>query len=302
LKAAGRIAAKTGARIACDTIAPRIQRGAGRVIVERIPYFAEDIVAFLAGVEQLILVGSKPPVTFFAYPGKTSWPTPESCEIVVLAHAHEDGTAALNALADALNAPPEPVNVAALTKPALPRRGKLDPRVVMEIIAHCLPADAIIADESLTSGLPYFSSTATAAPHDYLNLSGGAIGGMVPVGTGAAVACPDRKVICLEGDGSAMYTLQALWTQARENLDVTTVIYANRAYAILHIELARVGVGQPGLAARSLFDLQNPTLDWIKLAEGMGVEAARAETTERFADLFASAMKTRGPRLIEAVV
>jgi acetolactate synthase I/II/III large subunit len=302
LKAAGRISAKTGARIVCDTLAPRIQRGAGLVIVERIPYLAEDIVTFLDGVEQLILVGAKPPVTFFAYPGKPSWPTPEGCEIMVLAHAHEDGTAALEDLADALNAPLAPANVAALTAPTLPASGKLDPRAAMQVIAHYLPENAIVADEALTSGLPYFHVTTTCGPHDYINVTGGAIGCMLPVSTGAAVACPDRKVVCLEGDGSAMYTLQALWTQARERLDVTTVIYANRSYAILHIELARVGVDHPGLAARSLFDLQNPTLDWVRLAEGMGVEAARAETTERFADLFVSAMKTREPRLIEAVI
>jgi acetolactate synthase-1/2/3 large subunit len=302
LKSAGRVSAKTGARIFCDTLAPRVQRGAGRVVVERIPYLAEDIAEFLQGVEQLILVGAKPPVTFFAYPGKTSWPTPEGCKIMILSHAHKDGTAALESLADALNAPPAPVNVAVLTTPAFPKSGKLNARAVIQVVAHFLPEGAILADEAVTSGLPYFNDTATCAPHDYLNLAGGAIGGMMPVGTGAAVACPDRKVVCLEGDGSAMYTLQALWTQARERLDVTTVIYANRSYAILNIELARVGVDNPGLRARSLFDLHDPTLDWVKLAEGMGVEAARAETTERFADLFSSAMKTRGPRLIEAVI
>jgi len=246
-------------------------------------------------------VGAKPPV-IFAYPGKTSWPTPEDCEIMVLSHAHEDGIAALEALAEVSNAPVKPGNVAMLARTALPQSGKLDARAVMEVIAHCLPEGAIVADEAITSGLPYFSYTATAAPHDYLNLSGGAIGGMVPVGIGAAVACPDRKVICLEGDGSAMYTLQALWTQARKRLDVTTVIYANRSYAILNIELARLGVDNPGLTTRLLFDLHDPTLDWVKLAEGMGVEAARAETAEQFADLFASAMKARGPRLIEAVI
>jgi acetolactate synthase-1/2/3 large subunit len=302
LKTAGRISAATGARILCDTLAPRIQRGAGRVVAERIPYLAEDIVEFLKGLEQLILVGAIPPVTFFAYPGKTSWPTPEGCKIMVLSHAHEDGTAALDALADTLNAPPGSVKVAGLATPTLPKSGNLDPCAVMQVIAYYLPEGAIVADEALTSGLPYFHYTATAAPHDYLNLPGGAIGGMMPVGTGAAVACPGRKVVCLEGDGSAMYTLQALWTQAREKLDVTTVIYANRSYAILNIELARVGIDRPGSTARSLFDLHNPTLDWVKLAEGMGVEAARAETTDRFADLFASAMKTPGPRLIEAVI
>jgi acetolactate synthase I/II/III large subunit len=166
------------------------------------------------------------------------------------------------------------------TKSALPKSGKLDARAAIQVI----------------------KCTATCAPHDYLNVAGGAIGGMLPVGVGAAVAFPERKVVCLEGDGSAMYTLQALWTQAREQLDVTTVIYANRSYAILNIELARVGVENPGSTAQSLFDLHDPTLDWVKLAEGMGVEAARAETTERFVDLFASAMKTPGPRLIEAVI
>jgi acetolactate synthase-1/2/3 large subunit len=302
LKNAGRISAATGARIFCDTLAPRIQRGAGRVVAERIPYLAEDIVEFLREIEQLILVGAKPPVTFFAYPGKPSWPTPEGCRIMALSHAHEDGTAALDALADAVNAPPAPVNVAVHNKPALPKSGKLDARAAIQVIARYLPEDAILADEALTSGIPYFKCTAACAPHDYLNVPGGAIGGMLPVCIGAGVACPDRKVVCLEGDGSAMYTLQALWTQAREQLDVTTVIYANRSYAILNIELARVGVENPGLTAQSLFDLHDPTLDWVKLAEGMGVEAARAETTERFVDLFASAMKTRGPRLIEAVI
>jgi acetolactate synthase-1/2/3 large subunit len=302
LKLAGRISAKTGALIACDTLAPRIQRGAGRVVAQRLPYWAEDILEFLQGVEQLILVGAKPPITFFAYPGKTSWPTPKDCQIMVLTHAHEDPIGALDALADALHAPAAPANVAGLSRPTLPQSGNLDARAVMQVIAHYLPENAIVADEAITSGLPYFHYTATAAPHDYLNLSGGAIGGMVPVGTGAAVACSDRKVVCLEGDGSAMYTLQSLWTQARERLEVTTVIYANRSYAILNIESARVGVANPGLTAQSLFDLHDPTLDWVKLAEGMGVEAARAETTERFADVFASAMKTRGPRLIEAVI
>jgi len=302
LKIAGRISAKTGARIVCDTLAPRIQRGAGRVIVERIPYLAEDIVQFLESVELLVLVGAKPPVTFFAYPGKTSWPTPEGCKIMVLSHPHEDGIAALDALADTLNAPPMPANVAAFSTPALPKSGKLDARTVIQVIAHYLPENAILADEAVSSGYPYFKHTVNCAAHDYLNVAGGAIGDMMPVSTGAAIACRERKVVCLEGDGSAMYTLQALWTQARERLDVTTLIYANRSYAILNIELARLGVDDPGPTTRLLFDLHDPTLDWVKLAEGMGVEAARAETTERFADLFVSAMKTAGPRLIEAVI
>src|SRR6516164_2149536 len=185
LKTAGRIAARTGARIFCDTLAPRIQRGAGRVVAERIPYLAEGIVEFLQGLELLILVGAKPPVTFFAYPGKTSWPTPEGCKILVLSHAHEDGPAALDALADALNAPQAPVNVAVRATPALPKSGKLDAHAVMQVIAHYLPEDAIVADEAISSGLPYYNCTAACAPHDYLNVTGGAIGCMMPVATGA---------------------------------------------------------------------------------------------------------------------
>ena len=301
LVAAGRIAAKSGARLLCDTFAPRIQRGAGRVLVERIPYFAEQIVEFLEGTEQLILVGAKPPVSFFAYPGKESWCTPEGCEILYLAHPHEDGPAALDAVAAAIGAPAEPANVAALKLPDAPA-GKLDSFSVGAVVARHLPENAIISDEAATSGIGSAIATMTAAPHDHLSLTGGAIGQGLPLATGAAVACPDRKVVCLHGDGGAMYTLQALWTQARERLDVVNVIFANRSYAILNVELARVGAQNPGPKALSVLDLHNPELDWVKLAEGMGVEASRAETAEEFEEQFSSAVKAKGPRLIEAVV
>ena len=301
LAAAGRIAAKTGARIMCDTFAPRLERGAGIVAVERIPYFAEQIVDTFKDVEKLILVGAKPPVSFFAYPGKPSWCTPESCEIRYLAHAHEDGVAALEALADVLGAPKEPALVAPLNKPALPT-GRLDQFSAGQIIAHYLPEHAIISDEAATSGLGAQIATATANPHDHLSLTGGSIGQGLPLATGAAIACPDRKVVCLHGDGGAMYTLQALWTQAREKLDVVNVIYANRSYAILNIELARVGAGNPGPKALSMLDLHNPELNWTSLAHGMGVEAVRVETVEDFADAFASAVKAKGPRLIEVMI
>jgi len=301
LVAAGRIAAATGVRLMCDTFAPRLQQGAGRVAVGRIPYFAEQIVEFTKDIEELILIGTKPPVTFFAYPGKPSWPLPEGCRIHALTHPHEDGVAALEALAEALHAPAAPAHVAQLAPPALPGDGKLDAYSAGQTIAHFLPENAIVSDEAATSRAGLVG-LATAAPHDILSLGGGSIGSMMPVGTGAAVACPDRKVVCVQGDGGAMYTLQALWTQAREKLDVTTVIFANRSYAILNVELQRVGATGRGPKALSMLDLHDPTLDWVRLAEGMGVEAARAETREHFADLFASAMKARGPRLIEAVI
>jgi acetolactate synthase-1/2/3 large subunit len=301
LSAAGRVAAATGARIACDTFAPRCQRGVGRVEVERIPYFAEQIVEFMKGTEQLILIGASPPVSFFAYPNKPSWRTPEDCKIMYLAHANEDGTIALEALADAVKAPKQPLHVGIPGKPDIPN-GPLNPLTAGQVIAHYLPNDAIISDEGATAGGGVHRYAANIEPHDHLALTGGAIGQGIPVAAGAAIACPDRKVVCLHGDGGAMYTLQALWTQARESLDVTTVIFANRSYAILNIELARVGAGEPGPRAFSMLDLHNPELDWVKLASGMGVEASRATSVEDFATQFASAMKHRGPRLIEVIV
>jgi len=301
LRAAGRVAAATSVRLLCDTFAPRLQRGAGRVSVERIPYFAEQIVDSLKDVEELILVGSKPPVSFFAYPGKPSWCLPESAAIHYLAQAHEDGVQALEALAEALNAPKDPAHLADLKKPDLPT-GALDQFTIGQVIGHYLPEGAIISDEAATSGIGAAIYTANAAPHDHLALTGGSIGMGLPVATGAAVACPDRKVICLHGDGGAMYTLQALWTQAREKLDVTTVIFANHSYAILNIELMRVGAENPGPKALSMLDLRNPELNWVQLAQGMGVEATRAQTLDEFKAQFADAMKQRGPRLIEAMI
>jgi acetolactate synthase-1/2/3 large subunit len=301
LEAAGRVAAKTGVKLYCDTFTARMQRGAGIVGIERLPYFAEMMVDTLKDVEHLILVGTKPPVSFFAYPGKPSWMTAEGCQIHTLAHPHEDGVGALEALAEALGAPKEPQGRAELLKPEVPT-GALDQFTAGAIIARFLPENAIISDESATSGIGALISTANAAPHDHLGLTGGSIGQGLPVSIGAAVACPDRKVVCLHGDGGAMYTLQSLWTQARERLDVTTVIFANRSYAILNIELMRVGAENPGPKALSMLDLGNPDLNWVSLAHGMGVEASRAETVQDFAEQFAYAMKAKGPHLIEVML
>mgnify|MGYP001261754749 CR=1 FL=1 len=301
LEAAGRIQAKTGVRLMCDTFAPQIEMGAGRVPIERIPYFAELIVDFMQGVEQLILVGSNPPVSFFAYPGKPSWCSPESCEIVHLAHPHQDGTGALLALADAIDAPAQPAARAPLKLPPLPT-GKLGPRAVGETIAALTPDDAIFCDEAATSGRPLAICLTTGRPHTHLALTGGAIGMSMPLSVGAAIAAPGRKVVVPYGDGSAAYTLQALWTMARENLDITVVIYANRSYAILNVELQRVGAEGAGPKALSMLDLHNPEMNWVQLAQGMGVEASRATTAEEFVAQYASAMKQRGPRLIEAMI
>ena len=301
LEAAGRIAAATGSRIFCDTFAPRIARGAGRVIVEQIPYFAETIVEFLANVDRIVLVGAKPPTAFFAYPGKPSWCISDSCEILHLAHEHEDGTGALQAVAGALKAPKEPKGVASLALPDLPS-GKFNAFTIGQTIGHYMPEGTIIADDGATCSAGTIEYIATARPHDHLALTGGAIGIGMPLAVGAAVACPDRKVVALSGDGSGMYTLQALWTQARENLDITTVVFANRAYKILRVELGRVGAGEPGPTTAKLMDLRDPQLDWVSMARGMGVEATRAETIDQFIAQFRDAVAHRGPRLIEAVV
>jgi acetolactate synthase-1/2/3 large subunit len=301
LEAAGRVAARTGARLMCDTFAPHCELGAGRVPVERLPYFAEQIVESLAGIEQLILVGAKPPVSFFAYPGKRSWCSPEGCVFAQLAHEHEDGAQALDALDQALGGPTPPIVRVPLALPDLPS-GRLTALAVAQAIAHLTPEHAVMADESATSGFPLAMMMARARPYDHLALTGGSIGLGLPLAVGAALACPDRKIVCPHGDGGAAYTMQALWTMAREQLDITTVIYANRSYAILNIELQRVGAMGAGPKALSMLDLHNPEMNWTRIAAGLGVEASRAETSEEFAAQYASAMQQRGPRLIEAMI
>jgi len=301
LEAAGRVQAKTGARLLCDTFAPHAELGAGRVPVERIPYFAEQIVDFLKDFEQFVFVGAKPPVSFFAYPGKPSWCSPPAAHMAYLAHAHEDGAQALAAVADALGAPTQsPVRIP-LQLPDLPQ-GPLTALGVAQVMAHLTPEHVIYADESATSSFPLLSTLARARPHTHLPITGGSIGQGLPLAIGAAIAAPERKVICPHGDGGAAYTLQALWTMAREKLDIVVVIYANRSYAILNIELGRVGAVSSGPVALSMLDLRNPDMNWTKIAEGLGVEASRATTCEEFASQYASALAQRGPRLIEAMI
>lgn len=301
LEAAGRIQAKTGVRLLCDTFAPHAEAGAGRVPVDRIPYFAEQIVASLAGTEQLILVGSKPPVSFFGYPDKPSWGAPQGCVFSTLAFAHEDGVKALQDLADALGAASTPPPRMSLQLPEMPN-GELNADSVAQIIARLTPENAIYAEEAATAADALLTHLASARAHTHLPLAGGSIGQGVPLAVGAALAAPSRKVICAHGDGGAAYTLQALWTMAREKLDVTTVIYANRSYAILNIELQRVGAINVGHRALSMLDLHNPEMNWTKIASGLGVEASRASTCAEFASQYESAMKAKGPRLIEAMI
>lgn len=301
LEEAGRIAAASGARILCETFPARLERGAGRVPVERLPYFGEMAADYLKDFRYLVIVGAKPPVAFFAYPGKPGWLSPEGADLITLADPREDSLYALRAVAESLNAPRDH----GLTQPEFTPAsagGKLDAAGVGAALAELMPEDAIVSDEAATAGLALFPMTAGAMRHDWLTLTGGSIGQGLPLGVGAAIACPSRKVICLQADGSAMYTVQALWTMAREKLDITTVIINNGSYAILNIELARVGVGNPGRKALSLLDLTNPAIGWTSISEGMGVPAERAETAEEFRNALAQALAIKGPRLIEAVI
>jgi acetolactate synthase I/II/III large subunit len=300
LSAAVRIAQATGARLLCETFPTRLERGAGVPAVDRLAYFAEAATAQLDGAKHLILAGAKSPVSFFAYPGMPSDLVPAGCEVHALA-GYSGAADALAALAAEV-APEAVAPVAAASRPELPT-GALTSASAADVIGALMPEAAIVVDESNTSGLLLAQATAGAPAHDWLTLTGGAIGYGIPAAVGAAVAAPDRPVLCLESDGSAMYTISGLWTQARENLNVTTVVYDNSAYDILRIELARVGAGSaPGPRALDLLDLSRPTMDFVKISEGMGVPARRVTTAEEFADALRAALAEPGPHLIDAVV
>jgi acetolactate synthase-1/2/3 large subunit len=300
LDAASRIAQATGVTVFAETFPARLRRGAGVAGVERLGYLAEHVQHQLTGTRHIVLAGTRSPVSFFAYPGKASDLVPEGCEVHTLADLGEDVVGALANLADLVAAGTAPVRQAA-RRPELPS-GPLTVQNWADVIGALLPENAIVSDEANTSGVLLPAATAGAPAHDVLTLTGGAIGQGLPAATGAAVACPDRPVICLEADGSAMYTLSALWTQAREGLDVTTVVLSNNAYAILRMELQRVGAEPGGRKAADLLDLSRPNLDFVTMATGMGVQASRARTAEELAAQFEKAIAEPGPHLIEAVV
>lgn len=302
LATAGRIAKATGARLMAQQSNARIERGAGRVSIERVPYKVELALAALSTTRQVILIGARAPVAFFAYPGKPSSMLPEDCEVIAMTSERDDLVLAIEMLADELNVAQDVrADVNARSEPERPR-GALTPEAIALALARTMPENTIICDESISSGRNFFQVTHGAQPHDFLQLNGGAIGIGLPLAIGASIACPDRKVVVLQADGSGMYTVQALWTHAREELDVVTIVFANRRYAILHGELDSVGAGVAGRNASRMLDLDNPELDWVRLANGMGVEAARAQSAEEFTDLLEAAMKRKGPFLIEAIV
>jgi len=300
LARANAAAAATGAKLFCDTFNARLERGAGVPPITPLPYFPEPALEALSQLRHLVLVGTQSPVAFFAYPERPSELAPPGCAIHVLVEPGADADAGLEALCDELGVVPAPPSTAEETPPS-PPTGRLGPRSIGASLGALLPEGAIVSDESITAAAAVFPQTRCAPPHDWLFLTGGAIGQGMPLATGAALACPERKVVCLEGDGSGMYTLQSLWTQARESLDVTSIVFANRSYGILAVELARLGVAEPGPRARSVLSIERPVLDWVALARGMGVPARRASTAEEFHAVLRASLAEPGPHLIEAV-
>lgn len=301
LRAVARISAATGCALMCETFPTRWERGAGTPPIERLPYFPDQGIAALSRFRTIVLAGVRPPVSFFGYPGIPSYLISPDQQQATLATPEEDVAAALEAAADALDAPARVALPGAPRTPSHPA-GALKPETLSAVVASLIPENAIVMDESNTSMGPFTAMSQAAAPHTVLMQPGGAIGLGLPCATGAAVACRDRRVICLQADGSGMYTLQALWTQAREELDVTTIICNNRGYRILGIEMARAGSKTMGAQARQLIGLTEPSIDWVSLSKGLGVPAARVETADDLARELERALADRGPRLIEAIV
>jgi len=299
---AGRIAAATGCALRAEFYTARLERGAGRVQVPRLPYAVEPGLAALAGFQRIILVGAKAPVAFFAYPNKPGRLSAPGCEFLTLTTPEDTPQQALQALCEALGAQNvAPTHVVA-QDPQSPWTGALTPEGIGRTLAVTLPAQAIVVEEAMTTGRGFDALTARAAPHDWLTSCGGSIGFALPAAVGAALAAPDRRVLALEGDGSGMYTLQSLWTMARENLDITVVIFVNRAYGILRGELAAVGAGTPGLRAQDMLSLRRPDLDWSSLAKGMGVPAQRVDELQALGQALLRSYATPGPTLIEAML
>jgi len=298
LALAAQIAGKTGCKVMGQTYNPRMARGKGRFAIDRIPYVIEQALPILKDFKHIVLVEANDPVAFFAYPNKPSMLKPQGCEVHRMTSGAENSVAALEALAGALHAQPadrQPQKLVELAKPT----GALTHASIAQAIAMAIPENAIVVDESVTTGRGFFPPTAAAAPHDWLQNMGGSIGFSTPVATGAAVACPDRKVICMVGDGSAMYTLQSLWTQAREGLNVVTIVFANRIYQILRGEFDGVGAGEPGQRALDMLKIDRPTIDFVALAKGMGVPGRAVATADDFVKALAEAIAEPGPRLIE---
>tara|TARA_Y100000766_G_C18878683_1_gene592211 strand:+ start:126 stop:1673 length:1548 start_codon:yes stop_codon:yes gene_type:complete len=299
---AGKIATAAGCRLATDTFVKKHRRGRGITKIEPIPYFAEMAEEYLKGVDTIVFIGTKPPVSFFAYPGKKSYLSPEKANLIELCSPFQDGKYALEALNDLFKGskidsqylPNEDINI--------PTAGELGPENIGLIFAGLLPEETIVCDEAATSGFFVTPHAWNAKPLDWLALTGGSIGQGLPLATGAAIGAPDRPVVCLHGDGGAMYTVQSLWTQARESLNVTNIIFSNRSYAILKVELDRVGALETGERAASMFSLDDPAINWPSLAESLGVTGYNVTTVEDFTKALSDSLASEGPSLIEVMI
>ena len=299
---AGRIAAKTGCKLLSEWSNARLERGAGRVAIDRVPYPIDQALEALKPYKRIVLVGARAPIGFFAYPGKPAILTADGANIIDLCKTSQDIAGALTAICDGTGAADTaPAHVAQSVTPDKPT-GPLDPGGIADVLGRTIPEDAIVVDEAITTGRSFFPATAGAPKHTWLNNCGGSIGYGMPVAIGAAVACPDRKVLALVGDGSAMYTVQALWTMAREGLDVTIVIFANRVYKILRGELTNVGVTNAGPKAMDMLSLDQPTLKFVEMAQSMGVEATQVSDCAALELAIETGLATKGPYLIEAVL
>jgi acetolactate synthase-1/2/3 large subunit len=302
LEAAVRIKAKLKSDLFAPTFFSCVERGLGLPDVQRIPYFPEEAISLLSGYDVVVIVSAHEPVTFFGYPGVRGHILSDEQEKIYLCGGRENPVKALEALADALDAPVHPImDEARIPRAQLPA-GELTTEKACLALAALQPEHAIIVDEGITSGFTYYPLTASSPPHSFMTLAGGSIGYGMPCATGAAVACPDRPVINFQADGSALYTVQALWTQAREGLHVITMICSNRSYRILQLELSRAGITSYGDNARALMELNAPPIDWVSLARGFGVPGASVDTVEGLARELRTGLAEAGPRLIEMVL
>jgi len=299
LNAAARLKA-AGLRVLTDTFYAKMRRGAGVFAPERMQYFAEGAMDDLEGSDLMLLAGTNAPVAFFSYPGKPSLLVPEGCDLVSLGDASTDSAQTLARLADHIGAA-DAAPAETLSQFDLPT-GALNAQTVGQSLARHMPENALVSDDGVSNGLLSYLPTMNAQPHDWMMLTGGAIGQGMPLALGAAIAAPDRKVICLSGDGAGMYTNQALWSMAREGADVTTIVFVNHSYRILNIELYRTGAGNPGPTAKDMLSIGGPDIDWVQLSSSMGVPAVEATTAEGFDAALAEAIAAEGPRLIAAVV
>jgi len=299
LELAGKIAAATGATLFFPHASGRVQRGKGLPETTRIPFPVDAAVALLAPYEQLFLVGAAEPVAFFAYPGKPSLVVPDDATVSPVVSAKEDILAALRYMAERV----ETRDIIEDTTPVPPLPGgALDPDVLAQTVANCIRENTLIVDEGVTTTRSLLAQIGAAPRHDYLANVGGSIGAGLPLALGAAIACPDRPVLCLSGDGSASYTHQVLWSMARHKLNVTIVICANHSYEILKGEMYRVGAMQPGGPKNPLLELDDPRMDWVSLARGYGVDGERGTTAEELYVAVNRVLDGPGPLLIEAAL